>query len=654
MPNYKKLKEVLTEIFELDKADLDFGIYRIMNQKRVQIEDFINKKLPTQIRETLAKTQSVDSVELKQDLEKLGRTLDDAGVVRESVPKYMTLQAQINQASDALALEQEVFSHLANFFKRYYQDGDFISMRRYKKDVYAIPYEGEEVKLHWANADQYYIKTSEYLKNYAFILPNGKTVHFRLKEASTEQNNNKIQGDDERRFAIYNELPLEVSGNDLYINFIYEVHQKSVKQSDLAEQALEVISNQIPIDFSDAFALAPTEKNKKRTLLEKHLNAYISRNTFDYFIHKDLGGFLRRELDFYIKNEVLFIDDINTENPTFFTAQLSKIKALKTVAEKIITFLAQIEDFQKKLWLKKKMVISTNYCMTLDKIPERYYPEIFKNKAQLEEWITLFDVEITDESQLKGEPFLVLDTKHFSEEFKDKLLSEFDNLDEETDGLLINSENFQALGLIEEKYIEKVDCVYVDPPYNAKSSEIAYKNTFKNSSFLSFIYDRIFQAGKLLKENSLFNIAIDDYEVNNVKLTLDNVFGKENFISNVIVIHNPRGRNDDKFYGTSHEYMLVYSPNKNLASINNFKATEEDIKQYGKSDNVSDYALTGYMRTGNNSNRFERPNLFYPIYINPSDKSLSLVKSEPSWIEVFPINNAGEEKTWRWGTETFK
>ena len=92
---------------------------------------------------------------------------------------------------DVTAMEQEIFSHLTNFFKRYYNEGDFISQRRYKKDVYSIPYEGEEVKLHWANADQYYIKTTEYLKEYAFVLPDGKKVIFQLKEASTEQNNNK-------------------------------------------------------------------------------------------------------------------------------------------------------------------------------------------------------------------------------------------------------------------------------------------------------------------------------------------------------------------------------------------------------------------------------------------------------------------------------
>ena len=176
MSNYDKLKSVLKEVFEIDKADLDFGIYRIMNQKREQVMNFIDKKLPQDIKEILGETQSKDSITLQKELDKMGKALDDAVVVRESAPKYIALKQQIESAIDTNALEQEVFSHLATFFKRYYKEGDFISMRRYKKDVYAIPYEGEEVKLHWANADQYYIKTSEYLKNYTFLIGE-KKVH---------------------------------------------------------------------------------------------------------------------------------------------------------------------------------------------------------------------------------------------------------------------------------------------------------------------------------------------------------------------------------------------------------------------------------------------------------------------------------------------
>ncbi len=203
MSNYNQLKDVLNDIFELNKADLDFGIYRIMNQKRKQVNEFIEKHLPEDIRQALSETQSTDKTEIENELKTLKKNLDDAGIVAEESPKYNTLKERLQSVQNTDVLEQEVFSHLANFFKRYYKDGDFISMRRYKKDVYAIPYEGEEVKLHWANHDQYYIKSSENFKNYSFKTPDGKTVNFQLKEVSTEQNNNKTQGDAERRFAIY-------------------------------------------------------------------------------------------------------------------------------------------------------------------------------------------------------------------------------------------------------------------------------------------------------------------------------------------------------------------------------------------------------------------------------------------------------------------
>jgi hypothetical protein len=146
MSNYNQLKEVLNDIFELNKADLDFGIYRIMNQKRKQVNEFIEKQLPEDIKKALSDTQSSDKTEIENELKTLKKNLDDAGIVAEDTPKYKSLSERLKTIGNSDSLEQEVFSHLTNFFRRYYKDGDFISMRRYKKDVYAIPYEGEEVK----------------------------------------------------------------------------------------------------------------------------------------------------------------------------------------------------------------------------------------------------------------------------------------------------------------------------------------------------------------------------------------------------------------------------------------------------------------------------------------------------------------------------
>ena len=664
MNHYTQLKEVLNEIFELDKADLDFGIYRIINQKRKQVTEFIEKQLPHDIKKALSETQTSDKTEVEKELNSLKKTLEDAGFVAEESPKYQLLRDRLKTIENSDILEQEVFSHLANFFRRYYKDGDFISMRRYKKDVYAIPYEGEEVKLHWANHDQYYIKSSENFKNYSFKTADGRKVTFQLKEVSTEQNNNKTQGDAERRFAIYADQPVEETDDELLINFIYEPFPKSTKQDALLSEALEILSTTIPSNFSGVFALSPTEKNAKRTLLEKHLNDYVSKNSFDYFIHKDLGGFLSRELDFYIKNEVLYLDDINTKQADFFVAQLSKVKAIRVVAQKVIDFLAQIENFQKKLWLKKKFVIRTDYCITLDKIPSSYYAEIFQNTQQLAEWKTLFDVEITSPEMLTFEPFLILDTKFFDEAFKDRLLAEFDDLDQQTDGLLINSENFQALNLMVEKFNENIQSIYVDPPYNTSASEIIYKNSFRDSSWLTMISDRLDISFSLLNDLGAICITIDDFEKDKLKLLLDSKFGKERELGVATIRNNPSGRSTSQGFSIAHEYGLFYGKSEGV-KVGRLERNEKQISRYDEFDETGAFEWVNFRKHGGTME--ESPSMYYPFFVTP--KSFRLpeliwddsnrewqLNEVPTFEEkvVYPIDERGIKRRWKWGIDRVK
>jgi adenine-specific DNA-methyltransferase len=196
----RKFKSVLREMFRFDHADLDFGIYRIMNQKRDELERFLEEDLLPQVKEAFSSYEGSDRERLLKEVLELENTLRDAGVPYGSSAKYQELKSKLDSSVDTAALENEVFSDLTNFFRRYYDQGDFISQRRYKEGVYAIPYEGEEVKLHWVNADQYYIKTTEYFRDYTFKLPSGRSAHFRLVEAGTEHDNNKAQGDSDRRF----------------------------------------------------------------------------------------------------------------------------------------------------------------------------------------------------------------------------------------------------------------------------------------------------------------------------------------------------------------------------------------------------------------------------------------------------------------------
>jgi adenine-specific DNA-methyltransferase len=586
----------LQEIFMMDHAELDFGIYRIMNQKRHDIDVFLKTKLLPQVQADLSGAANSDA---EADRKRMAEILQQLGtdnietqrastmpLIAQVVDEYDRLQAKLANSSDMEALQAQVFSHLVTFFSRYYEGGDFISKRRYKENTYAIPYNGEEVKLHWANSDQYYIKTSEYFRDYTFVLPNSRRkVHFILRDATTEQNNNKAQNNMERRFALWKPspqadevtTPLAIRRGaggeaELDIFFTYELMPKATKQDGLMKEAFNTISPLVPEDFKELLTIKqPTKKEPNRTLLEKHLTDYTAKNSFDYFIHKDLGTFLRREMDFYIKNEVLHIDDLD---PAFVISQLTIVKAIKNVGEKIIRMLAQLEDFQKRLWLKKKFVLQSDYCITLDRVPESLYPAIIENEAQRKEWVRLFAIDeikgngmfthgysepLTIEF-LKENPFLVLDTAFFDAGFKHKLVKSMENIDEQTNGLLINSENFQALELLQEKYKERVKCVYIDPPYNTGKDGFCYKDRFQHSSWLTFIFNRLILCYNLLRYDSVFFTSISDQECYSLGTLLRDVFDETNFEGHIHWRRRHNQPNDrTKMLGLVAEHILSYA-----------------------------------------------------------------------------------------------
>jgi len=561
--NLERLKQLLAEMFQLDQAELDFGIYRIMNAKREEITRFLDRDLLPQVREVLGEYEKDSRAAIAAELERAREQAKSLGFEDPAqAPRVKELQARYNAAFDLEAAEQEIFSHLYNFFRRYYHEGDFISLRRYKEGVYAIPYEGEEVKLYWANHDQYYIKTSEYLRDYTFKLPSGRRVHFKLVQADTEKDNNRATNGNERRFILGHGDGgtggqgdvWDIVNDELVLYFRFVPDGAKRKQAELNAEAVRRITDIISGSpslrdaWSPLLEKRPTEKNPDRTLLEKHLADYTARNTFDYFIHKDLGGFLRRELDFYIKNEVMHLDDIENETAPRVEQYLSKIKAIRRIAHKIIDFLAQIENFQKKLWLKKKFVVETQYCITLDRIfaiedaetRDWLIDQIIKNDAQREEWVRLFAIdtfkgdlttpgytEPLKPEFLKAHPTLVVDTRHFDEAFKLRLLAAIPDIDEETDGLLIHSENFQALNLLKERYRTQVKCVYIDPPFNT-GGDFPYKDSFRNSSWIELFWDRLNVSLPIFSPEGNYFIHLDHNAIHYGKLLFEMTFPEIN------------------------------------------------------------------------------------------------------------------------------
>ena len=208
MEDYRKrFQELLRRLFQFESADLDFGIYRIMNFRRGAIEKFIDKDLIKGVSaelDTGALAEQADVVEQIGKVAEQLRTVDknaidgDGNLAEkyhdsDAGRKYLALQAKARGAQARPAVEAAVFNHLYSFFSRYYDAGDFISKRKYseRRNFYAVSYNGEEVYLHWANKDQYYVKTGEYFTDYSFRAPNGVTVHFKLQAASVEKDNVK-------------------------------------------------------------------------------------------------------------------------------------------------------------------------------------------------------------------------------------------------------------------------------------------------------------------------------------------------------------------------------------------------------------------------------------------------------------------------------
>jgi adenine-specific DNA-methyltransferase len=570
--NYEKLKEKLKEIFQLNQADLDFGIYRIMNTKRDEILRYLDNDLKPQVKAILETLQDDSKGTLEEELQKAIEGAKAAEIDPDTSPKVKKLREQMKGSVDLDALEKEIFSDLYNFFSRYYEGGDFLSLRRYKEGVYAIPYEGEEVKLHWANSDQYYIKTSEYFTNYSFKLADGKRINFRLVKASTEQNNNKAQEGKDRRFILSSEA-VKVENDELIIPFEYKPDSDKRSQKDINQATVIALSSDKTLAKFAPELLKEIERatGGKWTLLEKRLNDYASKNEFDYFIHKDLGGFMRRELDFFIKNEVLYLDDMIDQKPKDFEKRLAKLKALKSIGHKIIAFLAQLEDFQKKLWLKKKFVVETNWCITLDRAPENLYAEIAANDAQRDEWINLFAInEIKGYNKklsvqfLKDNPHLIIDTALFPNNFKVKLLENLNDIDSQLNGLLINGDNYHGLSLIQKRMSSQVKMAYLDPPYNTEVSSIPYKNNYRHSSWAIMMRDRLSILRDLLIDASACYISIDKHERSSLEAAMDEVFGGDNKVEELIWVQNT---NDGRAltFSTNHEYIEVYS--KNLSSV---------------------------------------------------------------------------------------
>ena len=258
-----------------------------------------------------------------------------------------------------------------------------------------------------------------------------------------------------------------------------------------------------------------------------------------------------------------------------------------------------------------------------------------------------------------------------------------EGIDEENTGnIFIEGDNLEVLKLLQKSYAGRVKLIYIDPPYNT-GNDFIYKDNFSetltdylrrtgqvdeegklltsnpksggryHSNWLNMMYPRLRLAKNLLREDGVIFISIDDNEIHNLRILMNDVFGEENFISTICVVSNWKGRSDDNYIATAHEYLMMYRGNqfKTLG----LPLPDTYLRDYPEKDEQGNYyRLLGLRKRGNASRREDEPAMFYPFYVNPDNGSVSIDKSSNHYIEVLPYLSDGSEGRWRWGKETSK
>jgi len=249
-----------------------------------------------------------------------------------------------------------------------------------------------------------------------------------------------------------------------------------------------------------------------------------------------------------------------------------------------------------------------------------------------------------------------------------------------TQNLYIEGDNLDALKLLQETYLNKVKMVYIDPPYNTGNDFIyeddfsedseGYKlrskqkdesgnrlvaNTESNGRFhsdwLSMIYPRLKLVRNLMREDGAIFISIDDNESSNLKKICDEVFGEKCFVADLCVVNNLKGRNDKKYIATANERLLMYVKSHEFNEYG-LDIPDNLLGEYKENDSIGRFRLIELRKRGGSDTRAERPNMFYPFFVNPEDGSVSLEKNDKHTVEALPIKSDGVEGRWRWGKDT--
>jgi adenine specific DNA methylase Mod len=462
--------------------------------------------------------------------------------------------------------ENELYEKLYTFFSRYFSESGsiyFVNTPSYHQIYEKVYTDEEDVILFWKTRDLYYIKTDRIYRSMDVEIEEGEKkfkFHF---DTSTLQ----FKKANEKREIIY-ELDEENTNSE---KITFKVYSSENRRKTNTTEILKKLKN----------------KNIKilEDTLEKAFKKFEQQAEVDYFIHKNAKAFLEEQLKLYIYNYFF------KEEQTWTSERIDQINKFKECAELIIEFVSRFEDELVKIWNKPRFVLNSNYVITLDRIVKQNKEkgiEIIEKilnhpnfNEQIKEWQELgiidenFDKEkiiqkdLTGVNLNKNYQFLPIDTKYFKD-LELEILELFNDLDNSLDGWLIKSENYQALNTILEKFKERIQTIYIDPPFNKEQdADYLYNVKYKDSTWVTMLENRIRVARELLDEKGSIFVRCDYNGNMYVRMLLNDIFGEENF-RNEIILKRTTGLPKRELLNmeVETEYLIYYVKNSDKLLFN--------------------------------------------------------------------------------------
>ncbi|WP_025449538.1 site-specific DNA-methyltransferase [Helicobacter pylori] len=500
-----------------------------------------------------------------------------------------------SKCQDNNDLKEELFDKLYSFFKRYlsanggiYFNDTPLYDNLYTKSDYEKCSLKKDTALFYKTKDLYYVKSETIYKDFCFELE-GILFNFDASLLESKKYNEKV--------GLVFDLKSIVKDTDTKTNTLnFSVTLSSKGTQTKTNEILKKCSNQgVKLD---------------EEVLKKAFVKFKKQGSMDYFIHKNAQGFLKEQLDLYLF-EYLF-----KEMTAFDHKRLNGINIIKEVALEVIALVSEFENELCKIWNKPRLVLHSHFIVSLDKLKAKNY-DLNKITShpnypkQVKEWQDL-NLKTTD--NLLENEFLPLDTIYFKdlEEEVKSLFSE-----NEINGTLIKSENYQALNSLKNRYKEAIDCIYIDPPFNT-GSDFAYIDRFQDSTWLSLMHNRLQLAYDFLSPQGSFFLHLDNNANYLGRMLLNDIFGKENFRNEIIWRRKQATSYGDKYFGIVNDTIFLYSKtDKNI--FHTIKSLDdENTQKYIKERFVfSDKDGRKYMKSPL-VNSLNRPNLKYVFQgINP-------------------------------------